>query len=176
MFSTLTTIVNLSFLVNKHSVNGTDEFCLFDVIVLSYNKMILYDITLGVVNTCFIPSIVDKEIITIKDVKYLLKIEVDKITKITINSTSITNLEIVTNCVEWFRGQYIISSIYCKTIDDSWEEFNHSGLRLVEINVLEHIYKLVQYSIDNILLTSIDKDKISNNLWHIFIKIYFSTY
>ncbi len=138
--------------------------------------MILYDITLGVVDTCFVSSIVDKRIRIIKDVKYLLKIGVDKITKITINSVFITNLEFITNCVELFRGQCIISSIDRKTIDDSWEEFNHSGLRSVEINVLEYIYKLVQYSVDDILLTSIDKDKISNNYDIFSIKIYFSTY
>ncbi|PIM95041.1 Imidazole glycerol phosphate synthase subunit HisF [Candidatus Hodgkinia cicadicola] len=155
MFSDMTTIGSPSLLANKYSVSGADELCLLNVTASSYNKMILYDTISRISDTCFIPLTVGGGIRTIKDVEYLLKAGADKVA---INSASITNPEFVANCVERFGSQCIVSSVDCKTTNGTWEVFTHSGLRSTGIDALEHICKLVQYGVGEILLTSIDKD------------------
>ncbi|PIM95154.1 Imidazole glycerol phosphate synthase subunit HisF [Candidatus Hodgkinia cicadicola] len=154
-FSNLTTIGSPSLLVNKYSVSGADELCLLDVIASSDNKMILYDTISGIADTYFFSLKVDVGIRTTKDVECLLEAGSNKVA---INSASVVNPRFVTNSIERFESQCIVSSVGCKTVNGTWEVFGHSGLRSTEIDVLEHICKLVQYGTGEILLTSVDKD------------------
>ncbi len=67
----------------------------------------------------------------------LVKVETDKVT---INSSPITNPELVANRIKRFGIQCIVSSVDCKAIDGTWKVISHSGLRSAEVNVLEHPY------------------------------------
>ncbi len=71
---------------------------------------------------------------------------------------SITNPEFVVNCIERFKGQHTISSVDCKITNSTYKTFGYSDLRSTKTNAMEHIYKLIQYGADKILLSLINKD------------------
>ncbi|PIM96324.1 Imidazole glycerol phosphate synthase subunit HisF [Candidatus Hodgkinia cicadicola] len=154
-FSDLTSIGSPTLLANKYSVSGADELCFLNIAASAANKMILYDTISRISESCFIPLTVGGGVRKIKDVGNLLKAGADKVA---INSASIANPKFIANCVERFGSQCIVSSVDCKAINGTWEVVSHSGLRSTGIDALDHICKLVQYGVGEILLTSIDRD------------------
>ncbi|PIM95775.1 Imidazole glycerol phosphate synthase subunit HisF [Candidatus Hodgkinia cicadicola] len=154
-FSGLVNIGNPILLANKYCVSGADELCFLNISASATNRTILYETISKISEFCFIPLTVGGGIRKIKDVEYLLKAGADKVA---INSASIINPGFIANCVDRFGSQCIVSSVDCKAINGTWEVFSHSGLRSTGIDALDHICKLVQYGVGEILLTSIDRD------------------
>ncbi len=154
-FTSLVNIGNPILIANKYSVSGADELCLLNISASLANTTILYDMISQIASTCFIPLTVGGGIRRMKDVENLLRAGADKVA---INSACVLNPEFIGNCVDKFGSQCIVASVDCKAVGGTWEVFTHGGHRPTGISVLDHICKLVQYGVGEVLLTSIDKD------------------
>jgi cyclase len=129
--------------------------------------MILHIIE-DVASQVFIPLTVGGGVRQVEDVRRLLNAGADKVS---INTTAVTNPQMVADAAARFGSQCIVVAIDAKRVsaDDEplrWEVFTHGGRKATGLDAVEWAKKMESIGAGEILLTSMDRDgtKIGFNL------------
>ena len=139
---------------------GADELCFLDITASVENRGLLLDIVNKTANKCFMPLTVGGGVRSVDDIRKLLFAGADKVS---INSSAISNPELIKEGAENFGSQCIVVAIDAKrtknsSIKSGYEVFSHGGKRPTGLDAIKWAKKAVNYGAGELLITSMDRD------------------
>jgi cyclase len=155
-------------IAKRYDEQGADELTFLDITASSDERDIILHIIEEVATQVFIPLTVGGGVRVVEDVRRLLNAGADKVS---INTTAVTNPQMVADAAARFGSQCIVVAIDAKRVsaDDEplrWEVFTHGGRKATGLDAVEWAKKMEALGAGEILLTSMDRDgtKIGFNL------------
>ena len=133
--------------------SDADELILLNINREKRDPLSLRDILKEISKECFIPITAGGGIKSINDATEIIKSGADKVV---INSVCYENYEFVKNLANKFGRQAIVASIDVKKIDGNFKLFSDCGKILNKISLREHILKLMENDVGEIMINSID--------------------
>ena len=139
---------------------GADELCFLDITASVEKRGILLDIVNKTANNCFMPLTVGGGVKNVEDIRKLLFAGADKIS---INSSAISNPNLIIEGANNFGSQCIVVAIDAKATKNSgiksgYEVFSHGGRVSTGLDALEWAKRAVKLGAGELLITSMDKD------------------
>lgn len=153
-------------IARRYDEQGADELTFLDITDSSDDRDIILHIIEAVAEQVFIPLTVGGGVRKVEDVRRLLNAGADKVS---INTSAVTNPELVRECADKFGSQAIVVAVDAKAVNpdnDRWEVFTHGGRNPTGLDAVAWAQKMQQLGAGEILLTSMDRDgtKIGFNL------------
>ncbi|MGE5474596.1 MAG: imidazole glycerol phosphate synthase subunit HisF [Ignavibacteriales bacterium] len=140
--------------------SGADELVFLDITASSDARSILINVVEKVAEQIFIPFTVGGGIRTVDDFREILKAGADKVS---INSSAISNPQLISDAAWKFGKQCVIVAIDAKkNTDGSWDVYSHGGRTNTGLDAVEWAVKAEELGAGEILLTSMDCDGTKN--------------
>lgn len=150
-------------IAKRYDDQGADELTFLDITASSDNRGLILNIIEQVASQVFIPLTVGGGVREVDDVRRLLNAGADKVS---INTSAVTNPQLVADAAGRFGSQCIVVAIDAKQVGDHWEVFTHGGRKATGLDAVEWARKMVELGAGELLVTSMDRDgtKIGFNL------------
>ncbi|MGL4603138.1 MAG: imidazole glycerol phosphate synthase subunit HisF [Iodobacter sp.] len=155
-------------IAKKYDDQGADELTFLDITASSDQRDIILHVIEEVAAQVFIPLTVGGGIRAVDDIRRLLNAGADKVS---INTTAVTNPQLVKEATDRFGSQAIVVAIDAKQVSHPgeplrWEVFTHGGRTATGLDAIEWATRMQMLGAGEILLTSMDRDgtKIGFNL------------
>ncbi len=143
-------------IARRYNDQGADELTFLDITASSDQRDLILNIIEDVSSQVFIPLTVGGGVRTVEDVRRLLNAGADKVS---INTSAVTNPQLVADASSRYGSQCIVVAIDAKQVSPGrWEIFTHGGRNATGLEVIEWARKMAQLGAGEILLTSMDKD------------------
>ena len=144
-------------IAKKYNDEGADEITFLDITASSDQRGLILDIIERVAEQVFIPLTIGGGVREVSDVRRLLNAGADKIS---INTSAVTNPQLVKEASDKFGSQAIVVAIDArkKTSGGGWEVFTHGGRTATGLDAIEWAAKMNALGAGEILLTSMDRD------------------
>ena len=144
-------------IAKKYNDEGADEITFLDITASSDARGLILDIIERVAEQVFIPLTVGGGVREVADVRRLLNAGADKIS---INTSAVTNPQLVKDAADKFGSQAIVVAIDArkKYQGAGWEVFTHGGRKATGLDVVEWARRMNELGAGEILLTSMDRD------------------
>jgi imidazole glycerol-phosphate synthase subunit HisF len=144
-------------IAKKYNDEGADEITFLDITASSDQRGLILDIIERVAEQVFIPLTIGGGVREVSDVRRLLNAGADKIS---INTSAVTNPQLVKEASDKFGSQAIVVAIDArkKTSGHGWEVFTHGGRTATGLDAVEWATKMNALGAGEILLTSMDRD------------------
>jgi cyclase len=143
-------------IARRYDAQGADEITFLDITATSDGRDLILDIIEAVASEVFIPLTVGGGVRAVEDVRRLLNAGADKIG---INSSAISNPQLVFDAAQKYGSQCIVVAIDAKKASDGrWEVFTHGGRKATGLDAIEWAKKMESLGAGEILLTSMDRD------------------
>lgn len=140
--------------------SGADELVFLDITASSDARSILINVVEKVAEQIFIPFTVGGGIRTVDDFREILKAGADKVS---INSSAVSNPQLISDAAWKFGKQCVIVAIDAKkNADGSWGVYSHGGRTNTGLDAVEWAVKAEELGAGEILLTSMDCDGTKN--------------
>ncbi|HEY1173830.1 MAG TPA: imidazole glycerol phosphate synthase subunit HisF [Verrucomicrobiae bacterium] len=140
----------------RYNEQGADEMVFFDITASAHGRATMVGVIERVADQCFMPLTVGGGIRAVEDMGIMLKAGADKIS---INSSALSNPDLIRAGAEKFGSQCIVVSIDAKKVaPDRWEVFSHGGRKSTGLDAVEWATKAVGLGAGEIVLNSIDAD------------------
>jgi cyclase len=128
----------------------------FDITATAHGRGTMVDVIERAADQCFMPLTVGGGIRSVEDMYTMLRAGADKTS---INSSALTNPELIRAGAEKFGSQCIVVSIDCKKVaPDKWEVFSHGGRQPTGLSAVEWAKRAASLGAGEIVLNSIDAD------------------
>ncbi|MCW3480180.1 imidazole glycerol phosphate synthase subunit HisF [Neisseriaceae bacterium JH1-16] len=153
-------------IARRYNDEGADELTFLDITASSDDRDLILHVIESVASQVFIPLTVGGGVRRVDDIRRLLNAGADKVS---INTSAVTNPDLVREAADRFGSQCIVVAIDAKAVtpeNDRWEVFTHGGRNRTGLDAVEWARKMQAYGAGEILLTSMDRDgtKIGFNL------------
>ncbi|GGI19678.1 imidazole glycerol phosphate synthase subunit HisF [Oxalicibacterium faecigallinarum] len=143
-------------IAKRYDDQGADEITFLDITATSDGRDLILDIIEAVASQVFIPLTVGGGVRAVEDVRRLLNAGADKVG---INSSAISNPQLVFDAAKKYGSQCIVVAIDAKKASDGrWEVFTHGGRKATGLDAIEWARKMEGLGAGEILLTSMDRD------------------
>ncbi|WP_034297846.1 imidazole glycerol phosphate synthase subunit HisF [Herbaspirillum sp. RV1423] len=143
-------------IARRYDEQGADEITFLDITASSDGRGLILDIIEAVASQVFIPLTVGGGVRAVDDVRRLLNAGADKVG---INTSAVTNPQLVEDAASKYGSQCIVVAIDAKrTGEGKWEVFTHGGRNPTGLDAVEWARKMAQLGAGEILLTSMDRD------------------
>ena len=145
-------------IARKYNDDGADELTFLDITASSDARAMILDVIERVADQVFIPLTVGGGIRSIDDVRRLMNVGADKIS---INTSAVTNPQLVKDASDHFGSQAIVVAIDARKRPnaDGWEVFTHGGRTPTGLDAVAWAKRVtVELGAGEILLTSMDRD------------------
>lgn len=143
-------------IARRYDLQGADEITFLDITATSDGRDLILPIIEEVASQVFIPLTVGGGVRAVTDVRRLLNAGADKVG---INSSAISNPQLVFDAAKKYGSQCIVVAIDAKKASDGrWEVFTHGGRKATGLDAVEWAKKMESLGAGEILLTSMDKD------------------
>lgn len=140
----------------RYNEQGADEMVFFDITATAQGRASMISVIERAADQCFMPLTVGGGIRTVDDMGMMLKAGADKVS---INSSALSNPELIRSGAEKFGSQCIVVSIDCKrTSPGIWEVFSAGGRKPTGLDAVEWASRAVGMGAGEIVLNSIDAD------------------
>ena len=140
----------------RYDEQGADEITFLDITATSDGRDLILPIIEAVASTVFIPLTVGGGVRAVADVRRLLNAGADKVS---INSSAISNPELVQEAAQKFGSQCIVVAIDAKRNGHGgWEVYTHGGRKPTGLDAIAWAQKMEAHGAGEILLTSMDRD------------------
>jgi cyclase len=139
----------------RYDAEGADELTFLDITASSDERDILLHVIEAVASKVFIPLTVGGGVRKVEDVRRLLNAGADKVS---INTSAVTNPELVREASAIVGAQCIVVAIDAKKSGDSWQVFTHGGRKPTGLDAVQWARRMQQSGAGEILLTSMDRD------------------
>jgi imidazole glycerol-phosphate synthase subunit HisF len=139
----------------RYDAEGADELTFLDITASSDERDILLHVIEAVASKVFIPLTVGGGVRKVEDVRRLLNAGADKVS---INTSAVTNPELVREASGIVGAQCIVVAIDAKKSGDSWQVFTHGGRKPTGLDAVQWARRMQQSGAGEILLTSMDRD------------------
>ena len=138
-----------------YDAQGADELCFLDITASSDKRNTLLDVVAETAEQCFMPLTVGGGVRSIEDIRNLLLAGADKVG---INTSAVSNPEIVGKSSEKFGSQCIVVAIDVKKEKEHWIVYTHGGRQPTGIDALEWASFVAKNGAGELLITSMDRD------------------
>lgn len=143
-------------IARRYDEQGADEITFLDITASSDGRGLILDIIEAVASQVFIPLTVGGGVRAVEDVRRLLNAGADKVG---INTSAVTNPQLVADAASKYGSQCIVVAIDAKrTGEGKWQVFTHGGRNATGLDAIEWARKMAQLGAGEILLTSMDRD------------------
>jgi imidazole glycerol-phosphate synthase subunit HisF len=143
-------------IAKRYDDQGADEITFLDITASSDQRDIILDVIEAVASQVFIPLTVGGGVRQVADIRRLLNAGADKVS---INTSAVTNPELVQEASQFFGSQAIVVAIDAKqTSSGVWQVFTHGGRNNTGKDPLEWAKQVQALGAGEILLTSMDRD------------------
>jgi len=143
-------------IARRYDEQGADEITFLDITATSDGRDLILHIIEAVASTVFIPLTVGGGVRVVDDVRRLLNAGADKVS---INSSAISNPQLVFDAAQKHGSQCIVVAIDAKRSGDGkWEVFTHGGRKATGLDVIDWAKKMAAFGAGELLLTSMDRD------------------
>lgn len=143
-------------IAKRYDDQGADEITFLDITATSDGRDLILDIIEAVASQVFIPLTVGGGVRAVEDVRRLLNAGADKVG---INSSAISNPQLVADAAQKYGSQCIVVAIDAKrNAQGGWEVFTHGGRKATGLDAVEWAKKMESLGAGEILLTSMDRD------------------
>jgi cyclase len=143
-------------IARRYDAQGADEITFLDITASSDGRDLILPIIEEVASQVFIPLTVGGGVRTVADVRRLLNAGADKVG---INTSAITNPQLVADAAHKYGSQCIVVAIDAKQVaPGKWEVFTHGGRNATGLDAVEWAKTVARLGAGEILLTSMDKD------------------
>ncbi|HEX9391879.1 MAG TPA: imidazole glycerol phosphate synthase subunit HisF [Usitatibacteraceae bacterium] len=144
-------------IAKKYNDEGADEITFLDITASSDQRGLILGIIERVAEQVFIPLTVGGGVREVADVRRLLNAGADKIS---INTSAVTNPQLVKDAADKFGSQAIVVAIDARRRENGlgWEVFTHGGRKATGLDAVEWARKMNELGAGEILLTSMDRD------------------
>jgi cyclase len=139
----------------RYDAEGADELTFLDITASSDDRDILLHVIEAVASKVFIPLTVGGGVRKVEDVRRLLNAGADKVS---INTSAVTNPELVREASAVVGNQAIVVAIDAKKKGDAWEVFTHGGRKATGLDAVQWAKRMQAAGAGEILLTSMDRD------------------
>lgn len=155
-FKNLVDAGNPSEQAKVYSDHGADEITFLDITATSDGRNAMLNVINKTADECFVPLTVGGGVRSVDDIKKFLLAGADKVS---INSSAITNPDLISKGAEQFGKQCIVVAVDAKkNSSNSWDVFTHGGRNNTGIDALSWVSLAESKGAGEILLTSMDKD------------------
>jgi cyclase len=142
-------------IAERYDAEGADELTFLDITASSDERDILLHVIEAVASRVFIPLTVGGGVRKVEDVRRLLNAGADKVS---INTSAVTNPELVREASDVVGNQAIVVAIDAKKKGESWEVFTHGGRKATGLDAVQWAKRMQDAGAGEILLTSMDRD------------------
>ena len=145
-------------IAKKYNDEGADEITFLDITASSDQRDMILDVISQVADQVFIPLTVGGGVRQVDDVRRLMNAGADKVS---INTSAITNPQLVRDAANRFGSQAIVVAIDARRTKDGegWEVFTHGGRNATGLDAVEWARHVTEnLGAGEILLTSMDRD------------------
>ena len=143
-------------IARRYDEQGADELTFLDITASSDDRDLILHIIEDVASQVFIPLTVGGGVRVVDDVRRLLNAGADKIS---INTSAVTNPQLVADAADKYGSQCIVVAIDAKrSAAGNWEVFTHGGRKATGLDAVEWARKMQSLGAGEILLTSMDRD------------------
>jgi cyclase len=143
-------------IAKRYDEQGADELTFLDITASSDDRGIIFRIIEQVAEQVFIPLTVGGGVREVQDVRNLLNAGADKVS---INTSAVTNPQLVADAAARYGSQCIVVAIDAKqTAPGKWEVFTHGGRKATGLDAVDWAKKMQSLGAGEILLTSMDQD------------------
>ena len=143
-------------IARRYDEQGADELTFLDITASSDERDLILHIIEAVASQVFIPLTVGGGVRVVEDVRRLLNAGADKVS---INTSAVTNPQLVRDAADKYGSQCIVVAIDAKRgADNRWEVYTHGGRKNTGLDAVEWARKMQQLGAGEILLTSMDRD------------------
>ena len=140
-------------IARRYDEQGADEITFLDITATSDGRDLILDIIEAVASQVFIPLTVGGGVRAVDDVRRLLNAGADKVG---INSSAISNPQLVFDASQKYGSQCIVVAIDAKKASDGrWEVFTHGGRKATGLDAVEWAKKMQSLGAGEILLLSL---------------------
>ena len=140
----------------RYNAEGADEITFLDITASHQNRGTIVDIVKQVAKEVFIPLTVGGGIRKLEDIYALLNVGCDKVS---INSSAVTNPDLINESSKRFGSQCIVVAIDVKRVaDGSYHVFVKGGREDTGLDALNWAKEVYDRGAGEILLTSMDTD------------------
>ena len=150
-------------IARRYDEQGADELTFLDITASSDNRGLIFHIIEEVAAQVFIPLTVGGGVRRVEDVRDLLNAGADKVG---INTSAVSNPQLVADAAARFGSQCIVVAIDAKQVADGdqprWEVFTHGGRKPTGLDAVEWAGRMAAHGAGEILLTSMDRDGTKN--------------
>ncbi|MEW5904755.1 MAG: imidazole glycerol phosphate synthase subunit HisF [Pseudomonadota bacterium] len=143
-------------IARRYDEQGADELTFLDITASSDDRSIIFHIIESVASQVFIPLTVGGGVRKVEDVRNLLNAGADKVS---INTSAVTNPQLVADAAGRYGSQCIVVAIDAKQVaPNKWEVFTHGGRKATGLDAVEWAKQMQTLGAGEILLTSMDQD------------------
>jgi cyclase len=143
-------------IARRYDQQGADEITFLDITASSDGRDLILPIIEAVASQVFIPLTVGGGVRAVGDVRRLLNAGADKVS---INTSAITNPQLVADAAHKYGSQCIVVAIDAKQVSPGkWEVFTHGGRNATGLDAVEWARNMERLGAGEILLTSMDRD------------------
>jgi phosphoribosylformimino-5-aminoimidazole carboxamide ribonucleotide (ProFAR) isomerase len=129
-------------IARRYDEQGADEITFLDITASSDERDLILHIIEAVASEVFIPLTVGGGVRVVEDVRRLLNAGADKVS---INTSAVTNPQLVQDAAQKYGSQCIVVAIDAKkTGDNKWEVFTHGGRKPTGLDAIEWARKMEQ--------------------------------
>jgi imidazole glycerol-phosphate synthase subunit HisF len=147
-------------IARRYDEQGADELTFLDITASSDGRDLILHIIEDVASQVFIPLTVGGGVRAVEDVRRLLNAGADKVS---INTSAVTNPQLVFDASQKYGSQCIVVAIDAKqTAAGKWEVFTHGGRNPTGLDAIEWAQNMQRLGAGEILLTSMDRDGTRN--------------
>lgn len=142
-------------IARRYDEQGADELCFLDITASSDDRDLILHVIEEVASQVFIPLTVGGGVRKVEDVRRLLNAGADKVS---INTSAVTNPQLVRDAADRYGSQCIVVAIDAKRQGDRWEVFTHGGRNATGMSAVDWAREVQALGAGEILLTSMDRD------------------
>lgn len=143
-------------IARRYDQQGADEITFLDITASSDDRDLILPMIEAVASQVFIPLTVGGGVRAVADVRRLLNAGADKVG---INTSAVTNPQLVADAAHKYGSQCIVVAIDAKAVaPGKWEVYTHGGRNATGLDAVEWAQKMAKFGAGEILLTSMDKD------------------
>ncbi len=143
-------------IARRYDQQGADEITFLDITASSDDRDLILHIIEDVASQVFIPLTVGGGVRQVDDVRRLLNAGADKVS---INTSAVTNPQLVADAAGKYGSQCIVVAIDAKRAPGGhWEVFTHGGRKPTGLDVVDWARTMESLGAGEILLTSMDRD------------------
>ena len=146
-------------LAKKYNEMGADELVFYDITASFEERKLFTEVVEKIANEVFIPLTVGGGINSVEDFSRVLKAGADKVS---INSSAVSNPQLISDAAKKFGAQCVVLSIDVKRVDGRFMVFVKGGRENTGLDAIEWAKKGEELGAGELVVNSMDSDGVKN--------------